>query len=326
MYRFILKRILMMIPVLLGVILVIFSMMYISEGDPARMILGEGASEAEVQELREELGLNDPFLTRYVNYVKGIVTRGDLGTSYVTGRPVGEEIFDRWPTTMLLATLSVLLATAIGIPAGIISATKQYSAFDNTAMVLALVGVSMPNFWQGLVNILIFSVYLHWLPPSGFYGPAYWILPAVTIGTSTAATTTRMTRSSMLDVIRQDYIRTARAKGLSERVTITRHALKNALIPIITTVGLQFGRGLGGAILTESIFSIPGLGKLMVDSIKARNYPVVQGGVLFIAIAFSLINLIVDILYAFADPRIKSQYQSRGSRRKKAAGKAGEEV
>lgn len=311
MYRYILKRILMMIPVLLGVTLVVFSMMYISEGDPARVILGEGANEQEVQALREELGLNDPFLTRYVRYVGGIVTRGDLGKSYVTGRSVSDEIFDRWPTTMLLAVLSVLLSSAIGIPAGIISATKQYSIFDNLAMVLALVGVSMPNFWQGLVLILAFSVYLGWLPASGFYGPLYWILPAVTIGTSTAATITRMTRSSMLDVVRQDYIRTARAKGLSERVTIIRHALKNALIPIITTIGLQFGRGLGGAILTESIFSIPGLGKLMVDSIKARNYPVVQGGVLFIAIAFSLINLLVDILYAFADPRIKSQYQGR---------------
>ena len=323
MYRYVIKRILMMIPVMLGVTFVIFSMMYISEGDPARMILGEGAQEAEVEALREELGLNDPFLTRYVNYIKGIVTEGDLGVSYTTGRSVSEEIFDRWPTTMLLAVLSVLLATAIGVPTGIISATKQYSIFDNLAMVLALVGVSMPNFWQGLVLILVFSVYLGILPPSGFYGPMYWILPAVTIGTSTAATITRMTRSSMLDVIRQDYIRTARAKGLSERVTITRHALKNALIPIITVVGLQFGRGLGGAILTESIFSIPGLGKLMVDSIKSRIYPVVQGGVLFIAIAFSLINLLVDILYAYADPRIKSQYQGHSKRKKKSAGKAG---
>ena len=190
-------------------------------------------------------------------------------------------------------------------------------------MGLALVGASMPNFWQGLVLILVFSVYLGILPPSGFYGPMYWILPAVTIGTSTAATITRMPRSTMLDVNRQDYIRTASAKGLSARVTITRHALKNALIPIITVVGLQFGRGLGGAILTESIFSIPGLGKLLGDSIKSRNYPVVQGGVLFIAIAFSLINLLVDILYAYADPRIKSQYQGPSKRKKKSAGKAG---
>lgn len=188
MYRYVIKRILMMIPVMLGVTFVIFSMMYISEGDPARMILGEGAQEAEVEALREELGLNDPFLTRYVNYIKGIVTEGDLGVSYTTGRSVSEEIFDRWPTTMLLAVLSVLLATAIGVPTGIISATKQYSIFDNLAMVLALVGVSMPNFWQGLVLILVFSVYLGILPPSGFYGPMYWILPAVTIGTSTAAT------------------------------------------------------------------------------------------------------------------------------------------
>jgi peptide/nickel transport system permease protein len=207
--------------------------------------------------------------------------------------------------------MSVILGTFIGIPAGIISATRQYSILDNLAMILALIGVSMPNFWQGLMLIIVFSIHLAWLPASGFYGPIYWILPVITIGTGTAATITRMTRSSMLEVIRQDYITTARSKGNKESTVIMKHALKNALIPIITVIGLQLGRGLGGAILTESIFSIPGIGKLMVDSIKARNYPVVQGGVLFIAIAFSFINLFVDILYAYADPRIKSQYSRK---------------
>jgi peptide/nickel transport system permease protein len=195
MHIYILKRILWMIPVLLGVSLVVFSMMYIAPGDPARMILGEGAPEAEVKALRREMGLEDPFLIQYGRYVAGVVLRGDLGTSYITGRSVTAEILDRWPTTMLLAVLSVLVATLIGIPTGIISATRQYSAFDNLAMVLALVGVSMPNFWQGLILILIFSVGLGGLPASGFYGPVYWILPALTIGTSTAATVTRMTRS-----------------------------------------------------------------------------------------------------------------------------------
>lgn len=310
MYKYITKRILMMIPVLLGVSLVVFTMVYLAPGDPARMILGDTAQEEDVQALREEMGLNAPFLSQYGNYLKNVILKGDLGTSYQTGRTVTTEIMARWPTTMLLAVLSVCIASLIGIPAGIISATRQYSLFDNLAMVFALVGVSMPNFWQGLILILIFSVGLGWLPPSGFYGPIYWILPAITIGTSTSAAITRMTRSSMLEVIRQDYIRTARAKGQSELIIILKHALKNALIPIITVIGLQLGRGLGGAILTESIFSIPGLGKLMVDSIKSRNYPVVQGGVLFIAVAFSVINLIVDILYAYADPRIKSQYQT----------------
>ncbi len=319
MHKFILNRILMMLPVLLGVSLVVFSMMYFTPGDPARLILGETASETEVRELREEMGLNDPFLLQYGRYLKKAVFEGDLGTSYVTGRPVVTEIVARFPTTMLLAVLSVFISVLIGIPTGIVSATRQYSLFDNLAMILALVGVSMPNFWQGLVLIIVFSLHLGWLPASGFYGPAYWILPALTIGTSTAATITRMTRSSMLEVIRQDYIRTARAKGQTELVVILKHALKNALIPIITVIGLQLGRGLGGAILTESIFSIPGLGKLMVDSIKARNYPVVQGGVLFIAVMFSFINLLVDVLYAYADPRIKSQYKRGRKTRKKSA-------
>ena len=317
MYKYILNRIIMMIPVLLGVSLIVFSMIYIAPGDPARIILGESASEEAIQDLRNEMGLNDSFVKQYLRYIKDIVTKGDLGTSYITRRSVTTEIMDRWPKTMLLASMSVALATLIGIPTGIISATKQYSIFDNLAMVLALVGVSMPNFWQGLVLIIVFSVHLALLPASGFYGPIYWILPVVTIGTSLAATITRMTRSSMLEVIRQDYITTARSKGNKENIVIMKHALKNALIPIITVIGLQLGRGLGGAILTESIFSIPGIGKLMVDSIKARNYPVVQGGVLFIAIAFSIINLFVDILYAFVDPRIKSLYSRKKVRKNK---------
>ncbi len=317
MHRYIFNRIIMIIPVLLGVSLVVFSMIYIAPGDPARIILGDSASEEAIHELRNEMGLNDSFAVQYIRYVKNIVTKGDLGTSYITRRSVTTEIMDRWPKTMLLASLSVLLATFIGIPTGIISATKQYSIFDNLAMVLALIGVSMPNFWQGLVLIIIFSVHFALLPASGFYGPIYWILPVVTIGTSLAATITRMTRSSMLEVIRQDYITTARSKGNKENTVIIKHALKNALIPILTVIGLQLGRGLGGAILTESIFSIPGIGKLMVDSIKARNYPVVQGGVLFIAIAFSFINLFVDILYAFVDPRIKSLYSGKKMRKSK---------
>lgn len=311
MLKYIFKRILMMIPVLIGVSMLVFSMIYIAPGDPAIMILGDTASEEDVFQLKEEMGLNEPFAVQYVNYIKKLVLKGDLGTSYITGRSVTTEVMDRWPTTLLLALLSVIIATLIGIPVGVISATKQYSIFDNLAMVLALIGVSMPNFWQGLMLILVFAVHFSWLPPSGFYSPIYWILPAITIGTSTAANIARMTRSSMLEVVRQDYIRTARSKGLNERNVIISHALRNALIPIITVIGLQFGRGIGGAILTESIFSIPGLGKLMLDSIKSRNYPVVQGGVLLIAVAFSVINLLVDILYTFVDPRIKSQYSSK---------------
>lgn len=300
-----------MLPVLLGISFVIFTMMYFTPGDPARMLLGERAEETVVEELREEMGLNEPFLVRYGKYIKGIVTEGDLGISYSSKRPVLEEILDRFPTTLLLATLSILLALIIGIVAGVIAATKQYSIFDNLATGLSLLGVSMPTFWQGLMLIIVFAVWLRVLPASGFSGPRYWVLPVLAIGPSTASTIMRMTRSSMLEVLRQDYIRTARAKGQTERVVIVKHALKNALIPIVTVAGLSFGGLLGGAVMAETIFSIPGLGKMMVDAINARNYPVVQGGVLFVAIVVSLVNLAVDLLYAFIDPRIKSQYKAK---------------
>lgn len=309
MHKYVFRRLLLMIPVILGVTFIIFSMMYFTPGDPARIILGESAKAEDVARLRDELGLNDPYFVQFGNYVKKAVLEQDIGNSYATKRPVVTEITDRFPTTLKLAALSIIIAVAIGIPVGILSATKQYSIFDNVSMVLALMGMSMPNFWQGLLLILFFSVYLGWLPSSGFSSFKHMILPAVTIGTSTIAVIARMTRSSMLEVIRQDYIRTARAKGQVESKVINHHALKNALIPIITVVGIQFGYLLSGAVLTESIFAVPGVGRLMVTSIKERDFPVVQGSVLFIAVAFSLVNLMVDILYAFVDPRIRSQYK-----------------
>ncbi len=321
MIRYILKRILMMIPVLFGVAFVIFTMLYFTPGDPAVQILGEGAAPEAIAALREELGLNAPFVVRFFNYIKDLVWYGDLGISYSTNRPVIDEILSRFPTTLELAALSVLIATFIGVFCGIIAAVRQYSVFDSIATVVSLIGASMPNFWQGIMMILLFSVYLGWLPASGFDSPVCWIMPALTIGTSTAASIMRMTRSSMLEVIRKDYIRTARAKGQSEFVVIFHHALKNAMIPVLTTIGLSFGRMMGGAVLTESIFAIPGLGSLIVNSIKARDYPVVQGGVLFIAFVFGFVNLFVDILYAFCDPRIKAMYGS-GKKRKKEAVKA----
>jgi peptide/nickel transport system permease protein len=236
-----------------------------------------------------------------------------------------DELLVRFPNTFKLAGLSVILSVIIGITVGIVSATRQYSILDNVATAISFIGVSMPNFWQGMMLIIVFSVWLGWLPPSGFSTPMHWILPAVTIGTSSAAQIMRMTRSSMLEVIRQDYIRTARAKGQSERIVIWRHALKNALIPIITVVGLSFGRLLGGAVLTESIFSIAGIGKLMVDAINMRNYPLVQGGVLFIAIVMSVVNLIVDVLYAYVDPRIRTQFTTNSIRKKIRLGEVGDE-
>lgn len=297
-----------MIPVLIGVTFIVFTLMYITPGDPARIILGDSAPQSAVVQLRKQMGLDKPFLVRYGNYLKDLIVKHDIGTSYVTKRPVLKDISDCFPATLKLAALSMFFAIILGIPIGIISAVKQYSVFDTLSMIFALIGISMPVFWLGLILILIFSVKLRWLPASGFSSIKYMILPAISLGAQSVAIITRMTRSSMLEVIRQDYIRTARSKGQKESVVILKHAFGNALIPIITTIGLQFGGLLGGAVLTETVFAIPGLGRLMVDSINMRDFPVVQGGVLIIAIAFSVVNLLVDLLYAFVDPRIKSQY------------------
>jgi peptide/nickel transport system permease protein len=298
----------MMIPILLGVTLVIFYMTYITPGDPAVMMLGEQATAESLEALREEMGLNDPFLLRYINYVID-VAQGDFGTSHMTRRSVTDEIFARFPTTLSLAFYGTILSVLIGIPLGVLSATKQYTIFDSSATALGLLAVSIPNFWLGLMLILLFALNLGLLPPSGIETPAAWILPIVTLGTGSAALVMRITRSSMLEVIRQDYIRTARAKGQKESVIIWKHAMRNALLPVVTAVGLDFGMLLGGAILTETIYAIPGLGRYMVDSIRMRDFPIIQGGVLFLAFIFSMVNLFVDILYAYIDPRIKSQYK-----------------
>lgn len=316
MLKFILKRLLIMIPVLLGVTFIVFSMMAITDGDPARMMLGDLATEEEVAALRDKMGLNDPFFTRYFNYLKDLA-HGDLGTSYSTKQPVAKAIAGCLATTVKLAFLSCLFAMVVGIPIGIISAVKQYSIVDSIARIFSLVGISLPNFWLALLLMLFFSVKLGWLPPSGLYGPLYYIMPMISISAVSLATFARTTRSSMLEVIRQDYIRTARAKGQNEWVVIFHHAFRNALIPIITIVGVQFATALGGAVVNEQIFAIQGLGKLMVDSIKGRDYPMVQGGVLVIAFMFSILNLLVDLLYAFVDPRVKSQYTS-GSKKARA--------
>lgn len=321
MIKYILKRILLLIPIIIGVVFIVFVLNELSPGDPARVVAGTEATEEYVAALREEMGLNRPFLVRFADYLFGVFTRGDLGTSYMTKQPVFGEVMTRFPTTLLLAVTSMLIALLVGLPTGIISATRQYSWIDNICTTVGLFGVSVPTFWMALMNILIFAVTLGWFPPSGFYGPEYWVLPAVTVGITSAAQIMRMTRSSMLDVIRKDYIVSARAKGLGENKIITKHGMKNALIPILTVIGIDFGTSLGGAVVTESVFSIPGLGKYMLDAIKSRDYPVVQGGVLILAIVFCLVTLAVDIAYAFVDPRLKTQYTS-GSKRVKAKEKS----
>ena len=308
MHKYVLRRLLLLIPVLLGVSLLVFTIMSLTPGDPAQLILGENAPKEAIFKLREEMGLNDPFLVQYFRFV-GKALLGDFGRSYTTGREVFGEIFSRFPNTLTLAVIGIIISVCIGIPVGIISATRQYSFLDSFSMVLALLGVSMPVFWLGLMLILTFSVKLGLLPSGGFDGFKSLILPSLTLGVGSAAIITRMTRSSMLEVIRQDYIRTARAKGVAEKVVINKHALKNALIPIITVVGLQFGGLLGGAVLTESVYSWPGVGSLMVDAIRQKDTPTVLAAVVFLAATFSVVNLLVDILYAYVDPRIKSQYK-----------------
>lgn len=311
MLRYIFKRILMMIPVLLGVLFLVFTMNEISPGDPAAMIAGDAASVEVVEQIREDLGLNKPLPVRFFNYTKNLVLHGDLGTSYKTKRPVLDEVMDRLPTTILLSLTSAAFAVLLSIPIGIISAIKQNTWIDNLLMVLALIGVAMPAFWQGLMTIILFSVKLGWFPSYGFTTPAHWFMPVLTIGTGAMASLVRITRSSMLEVIRQDYIRTARAKGQTERKVIISHALRNSMIPIITAIAIQLGSMLGGAIVTETVFAIPGIGMLMIQSIKARDYPTIQGSVVVIAVMFSLLNLVVDIIYTFVDPRLKSIYQTK---------------
>lgn len=305
-----------MIPVLLGITLIVFTLMYFTPGDPVQQILGENAKPEDVLKLKEELGLNKPFFERFFDYVGGIVTRFDFGNSYVTRKTVVSEILERFPNTARLAVLGVTISIIIGVVCGIIAATRQYSIFDNLATALSLIGVSMPSFWLGLMLILLFVINLKVLPASGSYGWQYWVLPAITLGTGGAASIMRMTRSSMLEVVRQDYIRTARAKGQSERIIILKHALKNALIPVITIIGIQFGNLLGGSVLIESVFAIPGLGKYSIDAIKQRDFPVVMGSVLFMAIVFSFVNLLVDILYTYIDPRLQTQYKSHKNDKK----------
>ncbi|MDR3231458.1 MAG: ABC transporter permease [Synergistaceae bacterium] len=304
MYRYALWRLVSLVPVLVGVAFIVFTLLYITPGDPARMALGDLATDEMVWEFREKEGLNDPFLVQFGRYLCNAVTKGDIGRSYMTKSPVLTELAASFPDTFKISAFAIVIALVLGVPFGIVSAVKQYSIFDSITMLFAMIGMSMPVFWLGLLLILTFSVHLRWLPSSGLDSFRAMILPSVTLATQSLAIITRMTRSSMLEVIRQDYIRTARAKGQRESVVILRHALRNALIPIVTVAGVQFGILLGGAVLTESIFSIPGVGRLMVSSIKMRDYPVVQGGVLFIAFAATFVNLLVDLLYVHIDPRI----------------------
>jgi len=303
--KYIAKRLLYLIPVMLGIIFIVFTIMYFSPGDPARLILGDRAPEAQVMELREAMGLNDPFHVQFFDYLKGIL-HGDFGKSYQLNLPVWDVLKARFPLTLILAIMTMIISVGIGMPVGILSAVKQYTAIDAFAVVFALLMASIPAFWLGMLLQLLFSLNLGWLPSSGFKGFEYLILPSVTLGCINCATIMRMTRSSMLEVIRQDFIRTARAKGASEKRVIFKHALKNAIIPVLTVVGNSFGASLGGAVVTETVFGLPGMGTQLVTSIRQLDNPMVLAGVILIALAFCLVILCVDILYTFIDPRIRN--------------------
>lgn len=304
MLKYILKRIAMLIPVIFLALLIVFVVLRLSPTDPIRSVLGDMATEEQVQQMREEQGLNDPIPVQFVHYLEKIITKGDFGNSYVNGKPVLSEILSRFPVTLELAVWSILLAALIGIPLGLISAVHQYGLLDNLSSVFALIFLAMPEFWFALLLIILFSQRMALLPASGWYGISYMILPILAAGTGCIAGIMRTTRSNMLEVIRQDYIRTARAKGLKEMTVIWHHALKNTLIPVVTVMGMQFGKMLGGVFVIETIFAIPGMGKMLVDACSVKNIPVVQGGVLFIAVVYGVINLLIDIIYSLIDPRV----------------------
>lgn len=310
MVQFIIRRFAQMILLLIGISFIVFMSMHLAPGDPATIIGGPTATKSDIEAIREDLGLNKPVLVQYVDYMNGLI-HGDLGYSYRTGQSVTEAITTRFPITIKLAVASMIVAIVIGITAGIISARKPNSMLDFASTTFSLIGVSIPNFWLGTMLILLFSVNLQWLPIGGLNSPFYTtegfkelILPAITLGTSTAAIIARMTRSSMLEVGQADYIRTARAKGVKQRKVVWVHSLRNALIPVLTVAGINFGGLLGGTIITEQVFAINGIGRLMIEGIASRDFPMVQGTVLLVAGIFVFINLIVDLLYAAVDPRI----------------------
>jgi peptide/nickel transport system permease protein len=312
MTNYIIRRLLLAIPTLVGVSILIFLSVRLIPGDPATALAGELASQELIDSVRREYGLDQPYHIQYITYM-GRVLQGDMGRSIRSRHPVAQEIQTRLPRTLSLALISLAVACAIGIPIGVTSATRPNSWFDGGSMIFALLGVSMPIFWLGLMLMILFAVLLpQWLgltgpvlPPTGSGTWRHMVLPVTALAANSMALQARMTRACMLEVLRQDYIRTARAKGQKERVVIYAHALRNALLPIVTIIGLQFGTLLGGAVLTETVFAWPGLGRLLVDSISHRDYPVIQGAVLVIAAGFVLVNLLVDVLYAYLDPRIQ---------------------
>ncbi len=307
MWRYILRRIVALIPVLIGVTLIVFLIMSLAPGDPVKSILGEQATPEAIEQLREELGLNDHILVQYTNYMSKLV-RGNLGKSYKSKVDVADEIAARLPTTIKLSIAAILIAVVFSIPLGIIAAIKQNTWIDGVSMLIALAGVSIPVFWLGLMLLIEFAEKRGWFPASGAQSWQSFVLPGISLGFLSMASIARVTRSSMLEVIRQDYIRTARSKGIPYGKVIRKHALRNALIPTVTVAGLQIGSLLAGSVLTETVFGLPGIGRYMIQSLSGRDIPSVMGCIIVFTLCFSVVNLIVDLLYAFIDPRIRAQY------------------
>ena len=298
------RRLLLAVPTLLGVLIVVFLLLYVAPGDPVQAMVGERADAATIARLRAELRLDDPLPSQFVHYATGVL-RGDFGRSYITNRPIVQDIAERFPRTLLLATAAMLLATLTGITIGVLAAIRPNGWFDRMALAITYLGISFPVYWIGLLLIVLFAVTLRWLPASGYGRWEFLVLPALTLGSRSIAYLARVTRSAMLEVLGADFVRTARAKGLAEQVVIVRHALRNALIPIVTVIGLDFGAYLTGSILTETIFSWPGIGRYVVQAISRRDLPAVQGAVLFLSVVFVVVNLLTDLVYQRVDPRVR---------------------
>ncbi len=304
MLRYLVRRLLLTIPVLFGVATLVFTLIHLVPGDPAQSMLGEGASQEEIAKLRASLGLDEPLLAQYRSFLAGVV-RGDLGSSFRYNTPVTTQILDRLPNTALLAVAAMLVAIAFAIPLGILAAVYRGTAIDHAAMATALAGISMPNFWLGPLLAILFAVWLGWLPVSGSGSVWHLVLPSVTLGAALAAILARMTRASLLEELRELYVLAAQARGLSRGRAVLRHAFRNSLIPVVTIIGLQFGAVLTGTIITETIFAWPGVGRLLIQAINFRDYPLVQGCILFISVTYVAMNLITDLTYGFLDPRIR---------------------
>ena len=308
MLRYLARRLLLAVPTLFGVLAVTFLLLFVAPGDPVQEMVGERADAATIARLRRELRLDDPLPTQFAAYAGGVL-RGDLGRSFITGRPIARDVAERFPKTLLLAGTAMLFASAAGIALGVVSARRPGGWADRLALGGAYLGISFPVYWVGLLLIVFFAVQLRWLPASGYApgarGLRYLVLPAIALGTRSVAFLARVTRSAMLEVLGSDYVRTARAKGLAERAVVFRHGLRNALIPVVTVLGLDFGYYLTGSILTETIFSWPGIGRYVVNAISRRDLPAIQGSVLFLSAVFVLVNLLTDVAYAKADPRVR---------------------